>query len=176
MYTECFTINGESTFKQCFDINISEPKDLNLYSYINKEENKLNLKLEGSETYFVELNGQLIKTALNELQLSLSTGLNKLKVYTDKQCQGFIERSFFVDAVQIYPNPFDTELTLILGQEYSGTIKVSIRNIAGMQVYQKDHLPEGRVLNLKLEDLVPGPYVLQLSSGINQSVHKILRR
>lgn len=176
MYTVCFTINGESTFKQCFDINISEPKDLNLYSYINKEENKLNLKLEGSETYFVELNGHLTKTALNELQLSLSSGLNKLKVYTDKQCQGIIERSFFVDAVQIYPNPFDTELTLILGQEYSGTIKVSIRNIAGIQVYQKDHLPEGRVLNLKLEDLAPGPYVLQLSSGIHQSVHKILRR
>ena len=176
LYEVCFTIATERTFKLCFEIIVTEPKDLALYSFINKEENKLNLKLEGSDTYFVELNGELTKTSLNELQLSLKSGLNKVKVYTDKQCQGIIERSFFVDAVQIYPNPFDTELNLILGSEYWGTIKVGIMNMGGKLIYSKDHQPEGGLLKLNLEALAPGPYLLHISSGEHRTVRKILRR
>lgn len=176
LYEVCFTIATESTFKQCFEIIVTEPKDLALYSYVNKGENKLNLKLEGSDTYFVELNGELTKTFLNELQLSLKSGLNKVKVYTDKQCQGMIERSFFIDAVQVYPNPFDTELNLILGSEYWGTIKVGIMDMGGKLIYSKDHQPDGGLLKLNLEELAPGPYLLQISSGEHRTVQKILRR
>ena len=176
LYEVCFTIATESTFKQCFEIIVTEPKDLALYSFINKEDNKLNLKLEGSDTYFVELNGDLTKTSLNELQLSLKSGLNKVKVYTDKLCQGIIERSFFVDAVQIYPNPFDTELNLILGSEYWGTIKVGVMNMGGKLIYSKEHQSDGGLLKLNLEELAPGPYLLQISSGEHRTVRKILRR
>jgi hypothetical protein len=176
LYQVCFTIATESTFKQCFEIIVTEPKDLALYSFINKEENKLNLKLDGSDSYFVELNGELSKTSLNELQLSLRSGLNKVRVYTDKLCQGIIERSFFIDAVQIYPNPFDKELNMILGPEYTGKLSVRISNMGGMLVYSKEHQLEGRNLTLSLEDLSPGPYLLQISSGEHRSVHKILRR
>jgi hypothetical protein len=176
VYDVCFTISSESTFKQCFEITITEPKDLALYSFINKEDNKLNLKLQGSDTYFVELNGELTKTSLNELQLSLKSGLNKVKVYTDKLCQGIIERSFFVDAVQIYPNPFDTELNLILGSEYSGTIRVEIVNMGGKLIYSKEHQPDAGLLKLHLEELVPGPYLLQISSGEHRTLRKIFRQ
>lgn len=176
VYDVCFTISTESTFKQCFEITITEPKDLALYSFINRNDNKLNLKLEGADSYFVELNGELIKTSFNELQLSLKTGLNKVKVYTDKLCQGIIERSFFVDAVQIYPNPFDTELNLILGSEYSGTIKVEILNMGGKLIYSKDYQPDGGLLKLNLDVLVPGPYLLQISSGEHRTLRKILKR
>lgn len=176
IYEVCFTIATESTFKQCFEIVVTEPKDLALFSLVNKQENKLNLKLEGSDIYFVELNGKLTKTSMSELQLSLKTGLNKVKVYTDKQCQGMIERSFFVDAVQVYPNPFDTELNLILGSEYLGTIKVGISDMGGRLIYSKDHHSDGGLLKLNLEDLAPGPYLLQISSGEHRTVRKILRR
>lgn len=176
VYTVCFTISGENTFKQCFEITVTEPKDLSLYSYINKQDNKLNLKLAGSDTYFVELNGKLMKTSLNELQLSLKSGSNTLKVYTDKQCQGMIERSFFMDAVQVYPNPFNSELNLILGSEYSGVIKVLISTMEGRRIYSKDHQSDGGLLKLNLEELVPGPYLLQVSSGEHRTVRKILRR
>jgi hypothetical protein len=175
-YQVCFTIATESNFKQCFDIVVTQPKDLALFSFVNKQENKLNLKLEGSDIYFVELNGKLTKTSINELQLSLKSGLNKVKVYTDKQCQGIIERSFFVDAVQIYPNPFDTELNLILGSEYQGTIKVGISDMGGRLIYSKDHQSDGGFLKLNLEDLAPGPYLLQISAGEHRTVRKILRR
>jgi hypothetical protein len=176
VYEVCFTISTESTFKQCFEITVTQPKDLVLYSFVNRADNKLNLKLEGSDTYFVELNGERIKTAFNELQLSLKSGLNKVRVYTDKLCQGIIERSFFVDAVQIYPNPFDTELNLILGSEYSGTIKVEILNMGGKLIYSKNYQPDGGILKLNLDELVPGPYLLQISSGEHRTVRKIFRQ
>ena len=176
VYDVCFTISTESTFKQCFEITITEPKDLALYSFINRSDNKLNLKLEGADSYFVELNGELTKTSFNELQLSLKSGLNKVKVYTDKLCQGIIERSFFVDAVQIYPNPFDTELNLVLGSEYSGAVKVEILNMGGKLIYSKDYQPDGGILKLNLDELAPGPYLLQISSGEHRTLRKILRQ
>ena len=176
VYDVCFTISTESTFKQCFEITVTEPKDLALYSFINRADNKLNLKLDGSDTYFVELNGERIKTSFNELQLSLKSGLNKVRVYTDKLCQGIIERSFFVDAVQIYPNPFDTELNLILGSEYSGAIRVEIMNMGGKLIYAKDYQHDGGLLKLNLDELVPGPYLLQISSGGHRILRKIFRQ
>ena len=176
VYDVCFTISTESTFKQCFEITITEPKDLALYSFINRSDNKLNLKLEGADSYFVELNGEITKTSFNELQLSLKSGLNKVKVYTDKLCQGIIERSFFVDAVQIYPNPFDTELNLVLGSEYSGAVKVEILNMGGKLIYSKDYQPDGGILKLNLDELTPGPYLLQISSGEHRTLRKILRQ
>ena len=176
VYDICFTISTESTFKQCFEITVTQPKDLTLYSFINRADNKLNLKLEGSDTYFVELNGERIKTSFNELQLSLKSGLNKVRVYTDKLCQGIIERSFFVDSVQIYPNPFDTELNLILGSEYSGAIKVEIMNMGGKLIYSKNYQPDGGILKLNLDELVPGSYLLQISSGEHRTLRKIFRQ
>jgi len=175
-YQVCFTIVTESTFKQCFEIVVSQPKDLALYSLVDRQENKLNLRLEGSDIYFVELNGKLTKTSMSELQLSLKTGLNKVKVYTDKQCQGMIERSFFVDAVQVYPNPFDTELNLILGSEYQGAIKVGISDMGGRIIYSKNHQSDGGLLKLNLEDMPPGSYLLEVSSREHRTVLKILRR
>jgi hypothetical protein len=175
-YQVCFTIVTESTFKQCFEIVVSQPKDLALYSLVNRQENKLNLRLEGSDIYFVELNGKLTKTSMSELQLSLKTGLNKVKVYTDKQCQGMIERSFFVDAVQVYPNPFDTELNLILGSEYQGAIKVGISDMGGRIIYSKNHQSDGGLLKLNLEDMPQGSYLLEVSSREHRTVLKILRR
>ena len=176
VYDICFTISTESTFKQCFEITVTQPKDLALYSFINRADNKLNLKLEGSDTYFVELNGERIKTSFNELQLSLKSGLNKVRVYTDKLCQGIIERSFFIDAVQIYPNPFDTELNLILGSEYSGAIRIEIMNMGGKLIYSKNYQPDGGLLKLNLDELVPGSYLLQISSGEHRTVRKIFRQ
>ena len=177
VYNVCFTINGKSSFQQCFEIIIREPKDLALYSYINKENNMLNLKLDGADTYFVEMNGELIKTTYNELQLSLKSGANFLKVYTDKLCQGVIEKKFIIsDGVRLFPNPFDTELNILLGKEYSGRVSIVISNMEGKVVYSKDHQSDSGALRLNLEELVPGPYLLQISSKDHRSVHKILRR
>ena len=175
VYQVCFTINSESTFKQCFEIIVAEPKDLSLFSFVNKQENTLNLKLDGSDIYFVELNGQLIKTPRNELSLSLKSGLNKVKVYTDKLCQGFIERTFFMDAVQIYPNPFETKLNLILGSEYFGPLKINIRSIGGMLMFSGNYQLNENTLTLDIEPLPTGTYLLEILSSKTQSVHKILR-
>lgn len=176
IYTICMTLADQPTFKQCFELPIREPKDLSLYSYINKDGNILNLTLDGSENYFVELNGSVIKTSSNELSMSLKGGLNTLKVYTSQLCQGILERTFLVDAVKVYPNPFDTNINLILGSEYIGNINIEIRNLAGKLVYSKTLTSTSEKLQLNVEDLIPGTYLLQISSGGHRSVHKLLKR
>jgi hypothetical protein len=78
--------------------------------------------------------------------------------------------------VQIYPNPFTTELNLVLGSEYSGAIKVEILNMGGKLIYSKDYPSDGGILRLNLDELAQGPYLLQISSGEHRTLRKILRQ
>ncbi len=176
-YTICVTIEGESTFKRCFEVTIREPKDLALFSSINQKENLLNLKLEGAETYFIKLNGDLIKTSLKELELNLKPGTNSLTVYTDKLCQGVIEKFFEIGSgVQIFPNPFENVLNIILGTQYSGNVKVEVRNIQGQIMYSGNHTADSNPIVLNLPELVPGTYMVQVTSKDHRSVQKVLKR
>lgn len=175
-YTVCITIVGENSFKQCFEVTIREPKDLALYSSINQKDNLLNLKLEGAETYFVKLNGELIKTSKNELVLNLKSGTNTLEVTSDKLCQGIIQRTFIIgNGINIFPNPFINDLTIVLGREYTGMVKVEVRNIMGKILYSRDHMPDAGSIALTLPDLSPGTYLVQIATKDHRSVHKILK-
>ncbi len=176
-YTLCITVAGESSFSQCFEVTLREPKDLALYSTINQKDNLLSLKLEGAETYYVKLNGELIKTSMNELVLGLKTGTNSLSVSTDKLCQGIIERTFMIgDGVKIFPVPFDNTLNLVLGQDYSDKVRVEIRNMMGKVVYSKEHTPDLGSLSLSLQGLEQGAYLVKVSSEGRRSVQKVLKR
>ena len=137
----------------------------------------MNLHLDGSDNYFVELNGDLTKTSSNELVLSLKSGINTVKVYTDKLCQGIIEKTFMIDdALKVYPNPFDAELNLLLGTGYSGMIRVEIRNMMGALLYAKEHQANDGSLKLNLEELDSGPYLIHISNQTYQSLRKIMKR
>jgi hypothetical protein len=67
-------------------------------------------------------------------------------------------------------------LNLVLGSEYSGAIKVEILNMGGKLIYSKDYLPDGGLLKLNLDELVPGSYLLQISSGEHRTLRKIFRQ
>jgi hypothetical protein len=176
-YTVCITIEGESTFRQCFELTVKEPRDLSLFSFVDQESRKLSLKMEGGQTYFVELNGELLSTSDPEMELSLNPGNNSLKVYTDKLCQGVIERTFVIgDGVRIFPQPFESELNLVLGEAFTGTVRIQLTDIGGKVVYSGDHLPEAGTIRLYLPGLIPGAYLVQVSSKDQRSIHKILKR
>ena len=48
--------------------------------------------MTGSKSYNVDVNG--VKTIVNEdtFETELNAGLNIIKVYTDLECQGYVER------------------------------------------------------------------------------------
>ncbi len=70
-YTVCITVSGQPAYKQCFDLVIREPKDLAVYSSIQENGNSVLLNLEGSSSYRIDVNGQLIITANQEILIPL---------------------------------------------------------------------------------------------------------
>ena len=111
-YNVCITVAGQPNYKQCLDLTIKEPKDLAVYSSIKNDGNSVLLKLEGSEVYRIELNGQVITTKEQEISLPLIKGNNIVKISSDLTCQGVITKTFLTtNTISLYPNPVKSTLT-----------------------------------------------------------------
>ncbi len=176
-YTVCITVAGQSAYKQCYDINITEPKDLALYSTIDKSVNKISLNLEGASLYKIELNGIRYQTSQSQITLPLLKGDNRLKVSTDKVCQGVIEKLIsFSEDILVYPNPFENILNLNLGNESSKKAQIEVRTIAGKLVYFKQDVIEYGKISLDLSSLDWGFYLLKVSLDHSESIHKIFKK
>ncbi len=171
-YSLCFTIDGQPDYKQCFDIVISEPKDLSVYSYLNPN-NILKLALSGGSTYRISLNGEIFTTNSNTYNLGLKNGMNKVLVMTDKDCQGVFQEEVYVnEKVLVYPNPFTDILNIKINQEDNLNIRVNVYDGAGFRVYQAIHALQNGTIQLDLSKLASGYY----SIIIGKDVYKVLKK
>lgn len=176
-YKLCISVDGNSDYKACFDLVITEPKDLSVSSETDLVTNTVSLALNGGDTYEVTLNGNTFKTASNLLSLPLKNGPNKLRVSTDKECQGIIEKTIYVaDEVMIFPNPFDNLLNVTLGSNESGNRLVSIVDSSGQQVYKQTHEAFNGNMQLNLSYLKNGLYFIKIVNGNTEVISKILKR
>ncbi len=176
IYTVCLTVAGQPNYKQCFDLTIKEPKDLAIYSRIKNEGNTVVLKLEGSDLYRIELNGQVFTTSNQEISLPLIKGNNLVKVSSDKSCQGIIERTFLTtNNISLYPNPIKNILNITTGSMESNTVKVDIHALDGRLVYSNQHKAEYGRVGIDLSKLNKGLYVLTLTAGNAKTVHKVIK-
>lgn len=173
-YNVCITIAGESAYKQCYDIVITEPKDLSVYAVV-KEGNKISLDLKGSNSYIVELNGSIFKTDKDKLSLDLKPGNNILKVSTGTICQGVFEKNIQVfDKPLVYPNPFESVLNL--ASLPSAKTLVEIRSLQGRVVFKQQFDNESGTIALALENLDAGIYVLKTISAESESTYRIIKK
>ena len=76
-YSVCFKAAEDDGFEQCFTVQVTEPENLSVYSSINLETSTLSLKLSGSKTYLITLNGKEFQTS----ESSFSIPLESLKKY-----------------------------------------------------------------------------------------------
>jgi N-acetylneuraminic acid mutarotase len=172
-YTLCFTVSGQVDFKQCFDIVITEPKDLSVYSQLNPSKNILKLALSGGSTYRISLNGETLSTSANFYDLKLKNGLNKINVVTDKECQGVYQEEIFVnEKVLVYPNPFKDILNLKINEAENSTILILIYDGAGYPVYRASHSVQNGLVSLDLSKLDNGYYTIT----IGKEVYKVLKK
>jgi len=176
-YSICITVAGQPSYQQCYDVTISEPKDLSVYSTINNADNTISLALSGGTQYNIELNGKQYTTTDNSITLPLARGNNDLTVTTDKLCQGVIQKLINISGIMApYPNPFQNSLSLNLGDKVINNVAVEIQNLAdGKLVYARQFVNQSGVLKLDLSDLRAGVYVLQLSMDNSQKIFKILK-
>ncbi|MEO6522427.1 MAG: sialidase family protein [Mucilaginibacter sp.] len=75
---------GQSDYKQCYDLTITEPKPLSVYSAVDLPGKDVVLSLDGGTTYQVELNGQAKSVTADTVKLSLVNGRNDIVVITEK--------------------------------------------------------------------------------------------
>ncbi|MDF3076837.1 MAG: type sorting protein [Sphingobacteriaceae bacterium] len=176
-YSICFTVAGQPGFSQCFDVVITEPKDLALYTAVNKSNNTISLNMEGGDAYNIELNGIFYTTKSSQITLPLSEGSNSLKVSTDKACQGVVEKIINLSGeVLLYPNPVEKILTLNLGNQSSRKANVEVRDLAGKLIFAKQYTNEYGVIEADLSTLNSGIYVLKLSLDNSDTIYKIVKK
>lgn len=176
-YTVCVSVEGQVDFKQCYDVVITEPKDLNVYSMVNTAEKLLTLTLSGGTEYVIEQNGKKFITTKDKFVLTLSQGINTVRVNTDNLCQGIFEETFTLSKdIIIYPNPFERKLHISLGNNKSLNSKVTIRNITGNIVFTKLVPDNHGIIDLDLPELAAGIYTLQLNIGSSLTIYKIMKK
>ena len=62
--------------------------------------------MSGSNIYNVTINGMKQSVNSNTFETELSRGLNIIRVDTDLECQGFVEKEVFIsEDIHYYPNP-----------------------------------------------------------------------
>ncbi|HEY1024867.1 MAG TPA: Calx-beta domain-containing protein [Sphingobacteriaceae bacterium] len=176
-YRVCITVVGQTGYEQCYDMVVTEPRDLAVYTSVDKTAKSVSLDLEGGSVYKVELNGKIFNTTGQQITLPLLPGNNWLRVSTDKVCQGVVEKIITVSPdVLVYPNPFEDKLNIGLDTRSVQKAGVEIRNLQGKLVYSGQHTSDLRGIQLDLPEMVKGVYLLKLSFNGTETIYKIMRK
>jgi len=177
-YSVCITVEGESGYEVCYDINISEPDTLSVTSKINSEANKVTLGLYGSKNYIITLNKKEYRTSESEITLTLSEVENVLSVKTDKDCQGIYEETIVLSSeLFIYPNPISNgELSVYLGNNNLDEVELSLFSINGTKVFTKTYRVSENEVKFNVDGLSKGIYMLNVKTNKSLLSYKIIRR
>ena len=78
-------------------------------------------------------------------------------------------------SLRIYPNPAVNLITLeITGSETNGLASVEISNMSGMKMLKQNCHGE-RKLSIAIQDLRPGMYFVQVTTGVNKETLKLIK-
>ena len=88
------------------------------------------------------------------------------------------EIQYALDDIEVYPNPFEHQLTIEYNNAKAGNYSVKLYNVVGKLVYREPlYLTEGKSqFRLSLPDLKEGIYMLQISNGRNSNAFKLIKR
>jgi hypothetical protein len=172
-YTLCITIAGQVDYKQCYEILITEPKDLTVYANSDRSQNIVNLTLSGGSTYYISINGKLHTSTLSNVSLPLNPGINRIVVKTDKECQGIFTEDIYLDSsTKLYPNPFVSTLNIRMDSQNTKEALVRVLDVSGAQVYQAIHPVVNGQMSLDLSKLAKGYYYIV----IGKQTYKVIKQ
>jgi len=175
-YWLCLTSSSFSTLKQCFNIRISEPADLGVVSSINRDKKQANLILNGGEKYNIVLNGNLITTSSDNIDLSLSPGINTIRVTTNLECQGIFEETIFIsEEILLSPNPANSSSKLWVGGS-DDNVNITLFDITGRVIWTRnDQVPYSRSLSVPFNNIKSGLYILKVDSETIKKSIKVIK-
>lgn len=163
-YNICVTIPAISAFQRCFDVVVQQPQELAVFSRVSEGDFKLKIGLSGGNLYTVELNGQKHVTQEPEMVLDLKTGINKLKVKTDLECQGAHTEVILIDdKIMVYPNPVQSDLLYVtLPIQKSEHVSLQVLSMLGKLIVKKDFIASEKTFPVDISALSSGTYALKV--------------
>lgn len=176
-YTVCFKVTGQADYEQCFDITIGEPKALSAFVDVDSDNRTTTIQLGGSIEYNVNINGEMFKVTSDNFTSSLKTGLNIIKISTDLDCQGLIEREVFIsEDIHYYPNPTHNDVRVHIGGEDS-TVMVSVFSEKGSLIYRREQQVQdiSRLTEIDLALQITGTYIVILEGPTVRKTFKVIR-
>ena len=162
--------------EHCFDVIISEPPLLNVSSKTSTDGKQAILTLQGSDIYYIELNGELTQTQEQEITLNLKNGKNSLKIFTDLVCQGIYEEQFFSsDKPIVYPNPFVAATNLFFGVDVE-EVMVEVFALNGQRIQTTKYQVNGNEVVLGFATLPSGIYFIKYKTPNMKGTFKVIRK
>lgn len=177
-YELCFTVSGQTDYELCSQVIIAEPEPLSVSSKVSSLDNKVELNLNGGSVYTIILNGKTYETSSNSIVLPLDKVENTLEVKTDLDCQGtYTETIILSNEFFVYPNPISSgNLSIYLGDQTSSSVEISMFSTNGQQIMEKTINPESNSIELGVDGLPNGIYLLNIKSNGSLKNYKILKR
>ena len=176
-YEVCFKVDGQANYEQCFEVVVGEPPALTAFIDIDNDRKSTSIQMTGLKQYNVTINGIKQKVTGNSFEATLSTGLSIIRVDTDLECQGFVEKEVFIsEDIHYYPNPTDSDVKVHVGGEDT-RVKVSIFSEKGDLIYSRyqDIADMSRKTNIDLTNQIPGAYIVVLESKTVRKTFKVIR-
>ncbi|NND15648.1 MAG: T9SS type A sorting domain-containing protein [Eudoraea sp.] len=177
-YNLCITAtDGTNDYEeQCFDLVISEPEPLSVFSSVSPDGQFVSLNLTGSVIYSLEFNGEIILVEDSQVQLDLKPGINTVKVSTPQSCQGVHEETFFTSgAPLLYPNPFVEEIAIALPNNEQ-LVEVVIFDYDGRLIRRSNQRVAADNMQLRFDGLPSGIYFIQLRSETVRGTYKVIKQ
>jgi sugar lactone lactonase YvrE len=177
-YNVCITDADLSGYQQCFDLTVTEPKDLALYATVNKSASTVSLALSGGNTYNIVVNGVSYKTNDNTITVPLVKGSNRIVLSSDLVCQGNVEQVVNLNSNPVpYPNPVMDILNVDLGQTTAKKATLQLFGVAdGLLKLTADYPNASGVLRLDVSSLSLGVYTLHVVTDDKMNTYKIIKR
>ena len=175
-YTVCLTSESVANFEQCFNVVITEPQDLSVLSSRAQDSDIVNLTMSGSEIYTIIHNNSTIKTSNSKLDIELKKGLNVIKVYAEKECQGVYEETIFnSEDILLSPNPARTSSKLWIGGN-DKNVNLSMFDNAGRLLWtNENNVPSSRSIDIQVSNLRPGLYYVKVQSETVKKTAKLIK-
>ena len=177
-YSICFTIEGATNYKQCFDVVISQPKDLSVFKSAITN-NQATYSLSGGTRYTVIHNGRRMETVEDVIQVPLRRGRNTIRITAENECQGVFEDEVYctdTDKLILFPNPTTGQFSIII-PDSEEEVTVEIISILGHSILkEKKTVSLNGLISMDISSLPAGIYLVKVNGKTVKNVNRVIKK